>query len=197
MLYLPPKVAHWGIAQGPCMTYSIGFRAPSKKELIYEFLSYVQDRLQESDDPNLLGLYEDADLQPQTQPALIGNAMVEKVGAILKNIDWNEADVSQFLGRYLSEPKPHIMFEPPKSMALKSFETKLAKKGISLALTSQMLFSVDQVFMNGELVKCTGETLRVLQLLANTRTLPPQAYDATVTQQLLEWYLQGYVVFEH
>ena len=35
MLYVPPGVAHNGIAVGDqCMTYSIGFRAPSRSELI-------------------------------------------------------------------------------------------------------------------------------------------------------------------
>ena len=34
ILYLPPGVAHWGIAQGECMTYSIGFRAPRTKDLL-------------------------------------------------------------------------------------------------------------------------------------------------------------------
>jgi 50S ribosomal protein L16 3-hydroxylase len=33
MLYLPPGVAHHGIAAGDCMTFSIGFRAPDVREL--------------------------------------------------------------------------------------------------------------------------------------------------------------------
>jgi 50S ribosomal protein L16 3-hydroxylase len=33
VLYLPPGVPHWGIAEDLCTTYSIGFRAPSKAEL--------------------------------------------------------------------------------------------------------------------------------------------------------------------
>ena len=36
MLYLPPGVAHWGVAEGPCFTYSIGFLAPSHEELVAE-----------------------------------------------------------------------------------------------------------------------------------------------------------------
>jgi 50S ribosomal protein L16 3-hydroxylase len=28
MLYIPPGIAHWGIAEGECITCSIGFRAP-------------------------------------------------------------------------------------------------------------------------------------------------------------------------
>lgn len=33
VLYLPPGVPHWGIANDLCTTYSIGFRAPNKAEL--------------------------------------------------------------------------------------------------------------------------------------------------------------------
>ncbi|MGZ9059829.1 MAG: cupin domain-containing protein, partial [Burkholderiaceae bacterium] len=34
MLYLPPGIAHEGTAIGECMTYSIGFRAPSYQQLL-------------------------------------------------------------------------------------------------------------------------------------------------------------------
>ncbi|MGB0845159.1 MAG: cupin domain-containing protein [Thiolinea sp.] len=38
MLYLPPGVAHYGAAIGECMTYSIGFRAPSQADLLEDLL---------------------------------------------------------------------------------------------------------------------------------------------------------------
>ena len=38
MLYLPPRYAHDGIAEGECQTYSIGFRAPARDELARELL---------------------------------------------------------------------------------------------------------------------------------------------------------------
>ena len=41
MLYLPPGVAHYGVAEGPCFTYSIGFLAPSHVELVQSFLGYL------------------------------------------------------------------------------------------------------------------------------------------------------------
>lgn len=34
MLYLPPGLAHWGIAEGDCVTCSIGFRAPTAIEML-------------------------------------------------------------------------------------------------------------------------------------------------------------------
>ena len=41
MLYLPPHIAHDGVAEGECMTCSIGFRAPSAGELGAQFLYYL------------------------------------------------------------------------------------------------------------------------------------------------------------
>ncbi|MDC6134742.1 cupin domain-containing protein, partial [Burkholderia gladioli] len=44
MLYLPPHIAHDGIAEGECMTCSIGFRAPSAGELTGQFLYYERQQ---------------------------------------------------------------------------------------------------------------------------------------------------------
>ena len=56
MLYLPPGIVHDGVALEPCMTYSIGFRAPAADELGREFLGWLQERLA------LRGRYRDPDL---------------------------------------------------------------------------------------------------------------------------------------
>ena len=34
MLYLPPGIAHWGVAESECLTYSIGFRSPNIADLL-------------------------------------------------------------------------------------------------------------------------------------------------------------------
>lgn len=40
MLYLPPRLAHHGVALGDgCMTLSVGFRAPSQSELLDDLLN--------------------------------------------------------------------------------------------------------------------------------------------------------------
>jgi 50S ribosomal protein L16 3-hydroxylase len=56
MLYLPANVAHYGIAMEDCMTFSIGFRAPSHAELLS---AYVDDHITELNE-NLR--YQDPDL---------------------------------------------------------------------------------------------------------------------------------------
>jgi 50S ribosomal protein L16 3-hydroxylase len=74
LLYLPPGVARWGVAMGPCFTYSIGFLAPSHTELVQGFLGYLGEVLGAGLDPD--ALYEDPDLLPQDEALEIGDAMV-------------------------------------------------------------------------------------------------------------------------
>ncbi|NNM69254.1 MAG: cupin domain-containing protein, partial [Gallionella sp.] len=102
MLYLPPHCAHNGIAEDDCMTYSIGFRTPSYQELAEQFLVYLQDRI------NVAGMYADPGLATQRHPSEISPAMLDQVAQAIKQIRWDREDIANFLGCYLSEPKPHI-----------------------------------------------------------------------------------------
>jgi 50S ribosomal protein L16 3-hydroxylase len=197
MLYLPPQIAHWGIAVSDggqdCMTYSIGFRAPKHQELASEFLGYMQDKLQQ-DSTLIPGIYQDEDLELQTHPAEISSAMVKKVSANLKQISWSDEDVGEFLGSYLSEPKNHVVFEPNKKISVKAFSDKVAKQGVSLDLKSQMLFFANQFFINGEAVTIDAASEGLLRTLADTRQmLPSLLNDDILLQRLYDWYLAGYV----
>lgn len=190
MLYLPPQVAHWGIAVGDCMTYSIGFRAPAVQELVTQFLTHLQEKI------DLPGLYQDPDLTVQTHPAEVGKAMTTRVAAMLQKLTWDERDIGSFLAQYLSEPKPHVLFHPPRPMTLQAFHKKLRGAGIVLDGKSQMLFHRDLMFMNGEPVEAVGTDSDVLIELADHRRLPPGEYSAmALVERLHGWYLAGYVRF--
>ncbi len=195
MLYLPPQVAHWGTAVGDnCMTYSIGFRAPKAQELAHEFLSYLQDNI------TVDGLYEDPNLALQQHPAEISSDMVKKVSAFLKKIDWNAQLVGRFLGQYLSEPKPHIMFQPNKKTTLHQFAKHLQQQTIHLNLASQMLFFQNEFFLNGEPI-VADETLKdCLQSLADQRYIESNTLDkntvAPLAKCLHPHFLAGYLIFE-
>ncbi len=45
MLYVPPGVAHWGIAEDACTTFSIGFRAPRIGELLARWTDFQLEQL--------------------------------------------------------------------------------------------------------------------------------------------------------
>jgi len=195
MLYLPPQIAHWGIAVGDCMTYSVGFRAPSAQELASQFMDYLQERI------NIEGMYADPDLRSTHHPAKISKAMISQVSKMLSRIKWQREDVARFLGSYLSEPKLHVIFEKPYAVSLTAFRAKLAKRGISLSLKSLMLFHGDQIFMNGECLDVSdiqpAERHLLLQL-ADQRGLPAASFkDKRLVEQLHQWYLAGYIEFSH
>ena len=205
LLYLPPHLAHWGIAVSDgeidCMTYSIGFRAPKNQELATEFLGFMQDKLNQ-DKLILDGIYQDADLTLQDHAAEIGKEMIAKVSANLQKIKWSDVVVAEFLGTYLSEPKVDVIFDVNKKMALRAFSEKLEKIGISLDLKSLMLFSDDHFFLNGEMTKFTEESAAILKTLADNRRINVsdlETYtplDSALLQQMYDWYIAGYLCFD-
>jgi 50S ribosomal protein L16 3-hydroxylase len=195
MLYLPPHIAHHGLAVGDdCMTYSIGFRAPKAQELAHEFLSHLQENIK------VEGLYADPNLTLQKHPAEISHDMVSKVDQMLKNLTWDQSLVGDFLGCYLTEPKMHIIFEPAKQISKDKFQQKLAKQRLYLHLKSQMLFTETSFYLNGELIQVPANLTACMRLLADKRYLDVSKLSSAqftgVAELLLPFYLVGYFVFE-
>jgi 50S ribosomal protein L16 3-hydroxylase len=188
MLYLPPRYAHHGVALNDCLTYSIGFRAPSAQELGTQFLSHLQERL------DLSGMYADPDLQTQAHPAEISGAMLDKAAALINQIRWGREDIAEFLGCYLSEPKSHVFFDPPaRPLGQAAFAAALAKRGLRLTLQTQALFGGNDFFINGEKLDMHGALRTPLLELADRRTLAPCALSGELLTVLHDWYLAGYV----
>lgn len=99
MLYLPPQLAHYGIAQGECMTYSIGFRAPSVAELSQALADDINQH--SSEDIR----YQDADLNLQADTGLITPAASQRLRQLLEEILNDDARLQNMLGRLMTEPK--------------------------------------------------------------------------------------------
>lgn len=99
MLYLPPALAHHGIARGECMTYSIGFRAPSVAELSQVLADDVSQH--SSDDLR----YQDKDLSRQADNGLITPAASQRFRQLLSDILDDDVRLQNTLGRLMTEPK--------------------------------------------------------------------------------------------
>lgn len=187
MLYLPPHFAHDGQAIGDCYTYSIGFRAPSHRELASEFLMFMEEKLR------LPGRYADPDLVIQDHPAEIGTAMIRKIGRVLRGIRWTSQDTVDFLGTHLTEPKQQVRFDPPpRPLAFHAFVRAARRCGVRLSPGSQMLYSGAKLFINGEIAFAGPGALRKLadaRVLAGRRI--PRAGGAA--ELLYQWYRAGYI----
>ena len=195
MLYLPPQIAHWGISESDdCMTYSIGFRAPKTQELQHEFLSFLQDNIYAD------GLYADADLKLQNHPAEIGDDMINKVSEMLQKITWDKKNVADFLGQYLTEPKLDIVFTPNRKISKAEFIKQLAAKTLHLDLKSQLLFTQNNFYLNGEKLNVPTTILNELKELADKRYLKivalPINIHAVAGDMLYESFLAGFVCFK-
>ncbi len=97
MLYLPPGVPHHGVALNPCLTFSVGMRAPSSAELIGDYL----DNLIADADESMR--YVDPDLQPARDPNEIdADAMARAVEA-LNRLRLNDPDkLGNWFGRFIT-----------------------------------------------------------------------------------------------
>ncbi|UVO55494.1 cupin domain-containing protein [Sphingomonas sp. SUN039] len=100
MLYVPPRVAHNGVAVGAdCMTYSVGFRAPARSELIAHFCDHILAELDDDDryaDPGLTAAADPREITAEALDAL--HAMVlDKLG--------DRATFARWFGSYVTTPK--------------------------------------------------------------------------------------------
>jgi 50S ribosomal protein L16 3-hydroxylase len=98
MLYLPPGFGHDGVAYGgPCMTFSIGMRAPSQSELVGDLADYLAERLPDE------ARYADPDLLPAKIPGEIDRAALERLRAALPfAATLNDATLRDWFGRFIT-----------------------------------------------------------------------------------------------
>ena len=192
LLYLPPQVAHDGTAVDACTTYSIGFRAPSAQELAVGFLDWLRDRVA------LDGRYADRDLAPAREPARIGGAMRSHAAAMLRRLRWDEREAGSFLGSFLTEPKPGVVFDPPaRPLDAARFRRAAQRRGLRLDSRTQLLYDNRQLFINGEAIAWPARGARLVKRLANRRLLDHGELDASAPFPLLHgWYSDGYLRFD-
>jgi 50S ribosomal protein L16 3-hydroxylase len=174
LLYLPPGVEHDGVALDECYTYSIGFRAPRGAELGAAFLDWLHER----------GLpdaaYRDPRLAPASRPARIPREMLRFSEKVLARIRWSRGDVIDFLGRYLSSPKPHVVFSPQEGRGA----------AVRLDPKTSLLYYGERFFINGEALSVRHP--RLLRELADRRQAD-KAFLAPLAGLIAEWRRAGYV----
>lgn len=185
MLYLPPKWAHDGVAEGECMTYSIGFRSPDRSELGRELLLRMSD---ESDEPETPVIYRDPKQEAVSNPALIPEGMYDFAREALKKAMAEPLALERALGEYLSDPKPNVWFEHGDENGM--FES------VVLDRRTRMMYDAKHIFINGESYLAGGRDATLMRKLADSRALSRKDL-ATASDDALEllssWFDAGWV----
>ncbi len=107
VLYLPPGVAHWGISQGQCMTYSVGFRAPSEREMVADFTDYLMQRIPGQEH------YMDPPLSVQEHPGEIRESVFELNRQKLSRWLNDPEMMRRWFGCFNTELKAHLVIDQP------------------------------------------------------------------------------------
>ena len=160
MLYLPPGYAHDGIAEGECMTYSIGFKVPARAELARELLMRVAE---EEGDDDVPVLYRDAGQEAVEQPAAIPEQLHEFARDALERALREPLALQRALGEYLTEPKPSVWFEPQ--------DAGVMLEGVALDRRTRMMYDAQHVFINGDSYRAAGRDATLMRRLADQRWL--------------------------
>lgn len=160
MLYLPPRYAHDGVAEGECMTYSIGFRAPARQELAQELLVRLAEDASEQEGALL---YRDAKQEAVFQPAAIPSGLQDFAREALARALSQPLVLERALGEYLTEPKPSVWFE--------AGDVGVMLEGVRLDRRSRMMYDTHHLFINGESYRAAGRDATLMRRLADERQL--------------------------
>ncbi len=198
MLYLPPGVAHHGIAESECMTWSIGFRAPDAPEMISDLAEYVASRQAED------RRYRDSDLHSHEAGAHISTQAVARLRAVLRDLlEMEDETLADWFGQFITEPKPWLRAESPESgTRLESDPGKYLSGGQALILRSDVLVAWREgadgqirLFLDGEMELWPPDTKELARRLADCRRLVPEDHDLVVGGQarklVTEWIMRG------
>ncbi len=189
MLYLPPDWGHDGVAEGECLTASIGFRAPARDAFAREI---VQRALDAADPDDAGPLYRDAGQPAAEAPGRLPAALAAFGTAAVDRLVRDRLALACAVGEVLSEPKPGVVFDRPARAA-----ATLPPAGVRLAPASRMLYDDRFVFFNGESFRAAGRDARLIRDLADRRELPGEGQrrlSAEARSLLADWLAAGWLV---
>lgn len=103
MLYLPPHYAHHGVAMNDCMTFSIGFRAPTQTEVLDAYLHELAE--------SAIGErhYSDPDLRINSSETEIDKTAIARFKqSLIDTINHSDSFIQSAFGRLVTQTKPSL-----------------------------------------------------------------------------------------
>ena len=201
ILYVPPRIAHRGIAVGDdCMTYSVGFRAPSRRELIAGFAEYLLAALEDDD------RYTDPDPLAPARRGEIDSDAIGRLHAMVTESVQDRAAFGRWFGGHVTRPKDaDIDWRPDQAVTLEEASSRIAagagllrNPAVRFAFIRRDPTSLD-VFVDGECFGCTGETADLAERLcaaSPVATHPGMARSAAIVALVAELVNRGALAFE-
>ena len=170
LLYVPPRVGHNGIAVGKeCMTCSVGFRAPSHRDILLDFSEYIAGQLSED------VRYADPDLVPQGHSGQITPAAVKKIQNILTEYVKDQDRLSEWFGCYITAPKYQDEDSTQEEYCIEDVQQSLAEGGMLTKNEGSRFAFQDHgkslwLFVDGRQYACSPTMVDLVKTLCAERT---------------------------
>ncbi len=122
ILYLPPQLAHWGIAENDCLTYSIGFRSPSLSDMLGDLATELmtQDHPAYFLDPKLTSAMANKTIHP---------LFIQQIKSLLGELLDDEKLLAEWFARYMTAPKYPELLEATDEKRMASIAGKTYLNG--------------------------------------------------------------------
>lgn len=202
MLYLPANVAHYGVGMENCMTFSIGFRAPSHSELLS---AYIDDHITELDDKLR---YRDPNLSASQNNGEISSEAINKVQEILLSQFSDKTKIADWFGRFITEYLNDDDHQIENTLAPSEFLSQYEKAGtIRRPATVRANYYKNTngelaLYINGIKQKIIPETEQLVMFFCNQHLndyidLESQLTNKNIVEFLCELYNKGYLEFSN
>lgn len=206
LLYLPPRTPHHGVTLDPGMTFSIGFYAPTYKEILQNHFDYCLKKLDDDErftDPNPVTL---------SHPAEITSATIDKVRLLLEELSRSYDGLPHWFGALLSSQKGHCAshsqtIRPTEPLTWKTCLNKLENFQAILRDESCRMNFIEQdnevlFFVNGIEIICPISFLKIIKLISGSliidsyKIIDEIRTDPAAQNFFLDLVNQGYFYWE-
>ncbi|MBS2019699.1 MAG: cupin domain-containing protein [Deltaproteobacteria bacterium] len=161
LLYLPPGFAHHGIAETPCLTYSVGFRAPSFGEMWKE-----RARDEASRSARASELLVDPPLAPVANPGEIPRALLREVRRAVRAQSKTDDAIDRWFARFATRLAPdHVLAAPKRPLSAPEIARRL-RKGAHVARSEEARYAFLPGPEGGLFLYVGGEEIAVPQAAA-------------------------------
>lgn len=169
VLYVPPRLAHHGVAIDDCMTYSVGFRAPSTRELVDRFAECIANHT--GDDER----YRDPQqLHPRRYRAAIDAEDVMSLNAHMRRLLHDEEAMVGWFGALMTEPKYPDLVQPEPEWTLDDIAELATDSPLqrdSMARLAWFDGKLLRLFANGETILCEEAQRELVIYLCENKQL--------------------------
>ena len=198
MLYLPPHIAHDGIAlDAGCQTWSVGFRSQSYKEILQEGLWRLAESLE--DIPELNKRFADPKQTATHCAEQLPTEIIAQVEQKLKGLKLDRVDTFlPGIAAYLSEPKPQAYFDgTANKLSPEQFRRQLSKQALQAHPYTRLLALGSRIYCNGEEMTDGQNALTqaAWRSLASSKQFKGPLGKIGVNNSLFEAFEAGWLIF--